>query len=517
MLTRIGKYEILRRLGQGAMGEVYLAKDPLIGREVAIKTIAAAHSQGEEARERFLREARAAGALSHPNLVTIHEFGEDGGMLFLVMEYVPGEDLHSLIALKGLPPKEILEVLAQVCEGLGFAHSKGVLHRDIKPSNIRVARPGGKLQAKVMDFGIARISGSDFTGTGTLLGTFGYMAPEYIQTGRPDFRSDLFAVGVILHEALAGDRPFKGDTTATVLYRIVHDAPPPIEAAALEGVSPAVRAILAMALAKDPGDRFQSAEEMAKALRSAMDPAWRGLGEGATRVSARDEAPPTTRLQVTVQRPPKRPWPWLAAGLVAVAATAAAVYWPKPTPAPAQVVPAPAAEPPAASPGPAPRTEPPVTHVPKTDPVVKPAPAITPEKIVPAPALPPRPEPKASPVATMDEAAALLDRDPRAALQFLDRFLLEDPRNPRAMALKLVALYNLNDLEGFHAAARQAREHGIPRKALMMVPRFRQMVIQETENPKLPANLREPLLEGRPAINPEVDGRKRFPFKRPRN
>jgi serine/threonine-protein kinase len=503
MLTRIGKYEILSRLGQGAMGEVYLARDPLIGREVAIKTIAAAHAQGEESRERFLREARAAGTLNHPNLVTIHEFGEDGGMLFLVMEYVPGEDLHALIALKGLPPKEILEVLAQVCDGLGFAHSKGVLHRDIKPGNIRVARPGGKLQAKVMDFGIARITGSDFTGTGTLLGTFGYMAPEYIQTGRPDFRSDLFAVGVILYEALAGDRPFKGDTTATVLYRIVHDTPPPIEAAAIEGVSPSVRAILAIALAKDPADRFQSAEEMARALRAAKDPTWRGLGEGAATLRAQAEVPPTTRLEKTAGSSPPTPrrvWPWLAAGLVAAAATVA--FWPKP---------AARAMAPAEAPAPAPRVDPAgpaeVKAEPPQKPAVKPAP---PPKVVAA-APPPPVAPKAPEIGSMDEASAALDRDPKAALRFLDRFLTEDPRNVRAFALKMVAHYHLDDLEGFRAAAREARDRGIHRKALMMVPRFRQMALQEAENPKLPRGEREHLLDPLPAN----DGRKP-PLKRPR-
>ena len=511
MLTRIAKYEILRRLGQGAMGEVFLAKDPLIGREVAVKTISAAHAQGEEARERFLREARAAGALSHANLVTIHEFGEDDGMLFLVMEYVPGEDLHALIALKALPPREILEVLAQVCDGLGYAHTKGVLHRDIKPSNIRVARPGGKLQAKVMDFGIARISGSDFTGTGTLLGTFGYMAPEYIQTGRPDPRSDLFAVGVILYEALSGDRPFKGDTTATVLYRIVHDTPPPIDAKALQGVSPAVRAILAVALAKDPGDRFQSAEEMAKALRAAMDPSWRGLGTGAATVAVA-EALPTARIQpppAVAPPAPKRIGLWIAVGLLAVAGSAAVVYWPKPVregstrPAapPLQIQAPPAPEP----------IQPPATK-PETAPVPK-----TVSRVVPVPIeAPVPPKPDASAPATLDEAAMILDRDPKATLGFIDRLLVADPHNARAWALTLVAHYQLDDIEGFRAAARGFHDSGTPRKALLMVPRFRMLLKQERENPKLPPALREKLFENLPPPRGEDPPRPRFPLKRPR-
>ena len=510
MLTRIAKYEVLRRLGQGAMGEVFLARDPLIGREVAVKTISAAHAQGEEARERFLREARAAGALSHANLVTIHEFGEDDGMLFLVMEYVPGEDLHALIALKALPPKEILEVLAQVCDGLGYAHAKGVLHRDIKPSNIRVARPGGKLQAKVMDFGIARISGSDFTGTGTLLGTFGYMAPEYIQTGRPDPRSDLFAVGVILYEALSGDRPFKGDTTATVLYRIVHDTPPPIDAKALVGVSPAVRAILAVALAKDPGDRFQSAEEMAKALRAAMDPTWRGLGTGAATVAG--AVLPTARIALPpVAAPPrKRTGWWIAAGLLAATGTAA-VFWPKPVPTAVTSSATPAAPPQVQAPPPPEPANPPEVK-PEPAPVPKAAPKVAPPAAeVPVPS---KREPPA--LATIDQAAMVLDRDPKAALAFLDRHLVVDPHNARAWALKLAAHYQLDDIEGFSAAARGFHESGTPRMGLRMVPRFRMLLKQERENPKLPPALREKLLEDLPPARGEDGPRPRFPLKRPR-
>ena len=257
MLQRLGRFEILKRLGQGAMGEVYLGRDPVIGREVAIKTIHREAALGQEARDRFAREAQAAGTLNHPNLVTIHEFGEDQGVLYLAMEFVPGMDLEAMLRDRVLPPVEALEVLAQVCDGLAHAHQKGVLHRDIKPSNVRVHRDGDQLMAKVMDFGIARVAGSDMTGTGTLLGTFGYMAPEYIKTGVPDPRSDLFAVGVMLYEALAGHRPFEGDTTATILYRLVNEEPAPLAASELRGVSPQTGALLAKALAKDPPTAFR--------------------------------------------------------------------------------------------------------------------------------------------------------------------------------------------------------------------------------------------------------------------
>ncbi|MBI4912802.1 MAG: serine/threonine protein kinase [Acidobacteria bacterium] len=518
MLERIGKYEILRPLGQGAMGEVHLGRDPQIGREVAIKTISAANAQGDEARGRFLREARAAGTLSHPNLVTVHEFGEDQGLLYLVMEFVPGDDLHSLLNRKLLPPREVLDILAQVLDGLAFAHGRGVLHRDIKPSNIRVARPNGRPLAKVMDFGIARISGSDFTGTGTLLGTFGYMAPEYIQTGRPDARSDLFAVGVILYEALTGVRPFLGDTTATVLYRIVHEQPPPLDPAVLTGVSPSVGAIVCRALAKDPEARFQSAGEMALALRAAMDPTWRGLDGEATVAVARpagtlvqNEASPTGAAL-----PRRGPWIAAAAGLLLLVG-GGLLFWPRPGAAgpatlPASApspVPAPPPAPPAPqdpAPGPQDRLPP---QVASTSSVDRPPPAAS--KAVSAPGIP-RPAqaaPKPPPIATLDEAGQAVDRDPRAVLAFLDRFLREDPRNPRAHALRVVAFYELGDFEGMKESLKTLPASGVPPRALLAFPRYRAMLKQELENPKLPAEMHERMVE---ALRRE-GLRRRGPFK----
>ncbi|HET8900877.1 MAG TPA: serine/threonine-protein kinase, partial [Holophagaceae bacterium] len=186
MFTRLGKFEILRSLGAGAMGEVFLARDPAIGREVAVKTILASTTAGQEAKERFAREAKAAGTLNHPGIVTIHEFGEDQGVLYLAMEFVEGDDLQDLLADPRMPKADLLEILAQVSEALAYAHRKGVLHRDVKPSNIRVTREGGRLQAKLMDFGIARVAESTLTSTGLLMGTVAYMAPEYVKTGTAD-------------------------------------------------------------------------------------------------------------------------------------------------------------------------------------------------------------------------------------------------------------------------------------------------------------------------------------------
>ena len=187
MLTRLGKFEIVRLLAQGSMGEVYVGRDPVLGREVAIKVIHASASLGPQARERFATEARAAAVLNHPNIVTVHELGEEQGVLYLAMELVKGEDLGTLIQMGTLKPVDTLEVLAQVCDGLAVAHRHQILHRDIKPSNIRVVWDGKTLQAKVLDFGVAKFINRDTTDEGTVFGTVNYMAPEYLQTRPPGF------------------------------------------------------------------------------------------------------------------------------------------------------------------------------------------------------------------------------------------------------------------------------------------------------------------------------------------
>lgn len=272
----LGKFTIIKVLGNGAMGEVYLGEDPAIGREVAIKTILPSAAGGPESKERFAREAKAAGVLNHPNLVTIYEFGEDQGVMYIAMELVKGHDLEELMRDQSLTRSEFLELLAQVCDGLDYAHRQHIVHRDIKPSNVRVGRDGKRVHAKVMDFGVARVGNSDMTATGMVMGTVSYMAPEYIRTGKPDPRSDLFAVGVMLYEGLSGRKPFAGDTTPTILYKIVNEAPEPIDLTELQGISPAIRSVLDRGLSKDPDQRFQTAEDFAKALRAAKDPTWQG-------------------------------------------------------------------------------------------------------------------------------------------------------------------------------------------------------------------------------------------------
>ena len=491
MRTRIGKFEILRALGKGAMGEVFLAVDPLIGRQVAIKTIKGDAAEGPEARERFQREARAAGQLNHPNLVGIHEFGEDEGLLYLAMEYVQGEDLERLLQARSLQPREVLEVLAQVCDGLAYAHGKGVLHRDIKPSNIRVVRQGQTLQAKVMDFGIARLHNSDLTGTGTLLGTFGYMAPEYVQTGRPDPRSDLFAVGVILYEALSGRRPFEGDTTATVLYRLVHEEPPRLDLSGLEGVSPRLAQVLVLALAKEPGARYQRAEDLAKALREAKDPGWGGPDLERTVATARPappEPPPVARptLPPPVPGPPRSPrrgaaW---AVGLILLAGGAGAWAWLHRA-KPIQTLTLPAPEPPAGPPaGKAPGPEGPRAGV-KPDARPGNRPAHGPK------AEPPLTEEEAE--AWLNEAALGLVDTPEQSLRRLTRVIQDHPQNPRARALQMAALYQAGRYGALVPALEGAKEAGVRPAQLMAFGAFKDMLRTEKRERRLPPEVREGL------------------------
>jgi serine/threonine-protein kinase len=527
MTSRIGKFEILRRLGEGAMGEVFLAKDSVIGREIAIKTIRkdslALGEAKDEARERFYREARAAGGLNHPNLVTVHEFGEDQGLLYLAMEYVPGEDLAALVARRTLTARELLEVLAQVCDGLAYAHAKGVLHRDIKPSNIRVARLQGRLLAKVMDFGIARIGGSEMTGTGTLLGTFGYMAPEYIQTGIPAPSADLFAVGVILYEALAGRRPFVGDTTATVLYRIVHDEPAPLDLTGLPEVSPRLQGIVMQALSKNPAERFASAESLASALRGTMDPSWSGPADSLPTQRTPQPRPlpaaPTAEREAAAAReraaaPPSRKGLGIAVASAVLLAAGGAWAWSRRTPAPAPPVPsvAPPVAPsvaPAGSGAPPPAAAP--AEAPKAGPVTSPAAPPQPPPAAPRAekASVPRPQPPVTPPAEAQtappaapadppaddamEAPAHLKGDPMLTLRWTEEMLRAFPGNPKASALRIVALYDLGRYGEIPRALESTLAAGVPVRALFRVPRFAHMVQQEARARRLPEEVRAQL------------------------
>jgi serine/threonine-protein kinase len=264
----LGRYRILGELGRGAMGVVYKAEDPMLNRTVAIKTInmVADPQERAEYEKRFYQEAKAAGGLSHPNVVTIYDIGHAGDVVYMAMEYIEGTELRDVF-LRGRPEvAAAIDIAAQVAEGLAYAHARGVVHRDVKPANIMVPRDGGP--AKIMDFGIARMRASDVkTQTGMLLGSPKYMAPEQLLGGAVDQRCDIFALGVVLYEALVGAPPFSGSDITQIMYQIVHAAPPPPSAVSAR-VPPMLDLIVAKALAKDPAARYQDARELAADLRA---------------------------------------------------------------------------------------------------------------------------------------------------------------------------------------------------------------------------------------------------------
>jgi eukaryotic-like serine/threonine-protein kinase len=266
----IGRYRVEGLLGSGAMGEVYRAYDPIIDRLVAIKVVRpdlAAGSGSDQWLQRFRREARAAGRRFHPNIVAILDFGEDGGMPFLAMEYVEGSSLDALLKASGpLDPGRGVAIITQVLSALGFAHQNGIVHRDVKPSNIMVMSNG---EVKVADFGIARIDASEFTIVGDLLGTPAYMAPEQFSGAPVDARTDLFAAGVILFEMLTGVKPFRGKSITEIIAFMESRGPEDIRT-----LNPAVpdslKRVISKALAFDPAGRYPDAAGFSKAIIEAF-------------------------------------------------------------------------------------------------------------------------------------------------------------------------------------------------------------------------------------------------------
>jgi len=276
-LSQVGKYAIIGKIGAGAMGEVFRAHDPVLGRDVAIKVVLGRLSEDERARERFLREARAAAQLNHPNIITVYDFGEERGMAYMAMELLEGKDLRELLAQRKLATLEDkLAMMEQILDGLAFAHAKGVMHRDLKPGNVHVL-PNG--QIKIMDFGLARRA-QDAGASGVVMGTPYYMAPEQALGERATARSDIFSLGAMFYEMLAGRRPFTGATIPAVLFAVVHRDPEPLGKLVPE-LATGIVAMVMRALAKDPLARHADASEMARALRVA----WSG-GEVAAEEAA---------------------------------------------------------------------------------------------------------------------------------------------------------------------------------------------------------------------------------------
>jgi eukaryotic-like serine/threonine-protein kinase len=266
-VTKIGKYDVVRVLGSGAMGVVYEGVDPVIGRKVAIKTIRfevlTAPFERDDAQKRFLREAQAAGSLSHPSIVTIYEVGEENGLAYIAMEHIDGQSLESLLAgHTRLPLDRIVALVTQIADALDYAHRHGIVHRDIKPGNILVDVDG---RARIVDFGIARVASSSLTQTNAVLGTPYYMSPEQVAGRTVDHRADLFSLGAVLYEMLTLAKPFPGDGLTTVIYRIVNEDPrSPREFD--QNLPRGLDTIVATALAKDPARRYQSGRALADDL-----------------------------------------------------------------------------------------------------------------------------------------------------------------------------------------------------------------------------------------------------------
>ncbi|HEY8231704.1 MAG TPA: serine/threonine-protein kinase [Vicinamibacteria bacterium] len=289
-LDRIGKYRIVSKIGEGAMGEVYKAHDPLLNRFVALKTIAPGLVADPQFRERFKREAQSAAGLNHPNIITVYDYGDEGGITFLAMEFLEGSDLREAIrshALGHLGRK--IEVMEQLCEGIGFAHSRGVVHRDLKPGNIHIQATG---HVKVLDFGLARLAASEMTRTGTVMGTPHYMAPEQLRGQKADARSDVFALGAIFYELLSGVRAFEGQMHE-VMQRMRERDPMPLRQRA-PATPLALATLVDKAMARDPEARFKDASELGRAVVQAREDL---AGETLAAPPVRDEDSERTLLQ----------------------------------------------------------------------------------------------------------------------------------------------------------------------------------------------------------------------------
>src|ERR1035438_1899246 len=308
-MDRIGRYKIVRELGRGAMGVVYHAIDPNIGRPVAIKTInlgaVPKADDQERMRERLFREARSAGILSHPGIVTIYDVEQQDNLAYIAMEYVDGPTLDQLLSgILPLAPERMFSILGQTAVALDYAHGKGIVHRDIKPANIMIAADG---TAKITDFGIAKITASEqFTMTGSIVGTPHYMSPEQVQGQTVDGRSDQFSLAVIAYEVLTGEKPYTGEHLTTVVYKIVAEEPPAprrINAS----LTASIDEILRKGLAKKPDVRYRTCQEFAQALEAACASSkdWHAMARGGS-LNATTVGPGQGMSAVAALPPPRR-------------------------------------------------------------------------------------------------------------------------------------------------------------------------------------------------------------------
>jgi eukaryotic-like serine/threonine-protein kinase len=321
------RYRILRRIGSGGMADVYAAEDTHLGREVALKVLHRRFAQDQEFVERFRREASAAAGLQHPNVVNVFDRGRHDGTYYIAMEHLPGRTLKEIVESEApLRQERVVDFGVQILQAAGFAHRHGVIHRDFKPHNVIVDEHS---HAKVTDFGIARAGASEMTETGSIMGTAQYLSPEQAQGHAVTATSDLYSIGVMLYEMLAGRLPFEGDSAVSIALKHLSEPPPPISQLRPD-VHPALEAVVMAALAKDPAYRWQTAQDFGEALAAAGAQ----LGEAPANTDASAFAPVPAPVPVGVNgdnQPPalapvaepkpkrRRRWPWFAIGLLTLA------------------------------------------------------------------------------------------------------------------------------------------------------------------------------------------------------
>jgi eukaryotic-like serine/threonine-protein kinase len=322
----IGPYQVVEKIGAGGMGEVYRARDARLQRDVAIKVLPAAFANDAERMARFEQEARSAAALNHPNILAVHDLGKHDASPFIVTELLDGMSLRQVLQGGPLPARKAIEYGVQVAQGLAAAHDKGIVHRDLKPDNVLVTNDG---RVKILDFGLAKLTQPETSGAsmsvlpttpafsavpntaaGMVLGTMGYMSPEQVRGGSTDHRTDIFALGVVLYEILAGRRAFAGDTAVDVMSGILKEDPPELPIAERH-IPLSLTRIVSRCLEKNPGSRFQSARDLAFALEALSS------GSGSTSTHAIADV-------VIRDRPAPRPSQLIAFGVAAVALLVAA-------------------------------------------------------------------------------------------------------------------------------------------------------------------------------------------------
>jgi beta-lactam-binding protein with PASTA domain len=322
------RYRIVRRIGSGGMADVYCAEDTHLGRQVALKVLHRRFAQDQEFVERFRREASAAAGLQHPNVVGVFDRGRHDGTYYIAMEHLPGRTLKEIVSTEApLAQERVVDLGVQILQAAGFAHRHGVIHRDFKPHNVIVDDRGG---VKVTDFGIARAGASEMTETGSIMGTAQYLSPEQAQGHAVTAASDLYSIGVMLYEMLAGRLPFEGDSAVSVALKHLSEPPPPISQLRPD-VSPALESVVMAALAKDPAHRWQTADDFAAALQAAGAQLEHGVTTpqdtaafAPVPVTSEAPAPPPV-----VAPPPEREgrrWPWFTLGLLVLLLAAFLTY-----------------------------------------------------------------------------------------------------------------------------------------------------------------------------------------------